>query len=90
MPPAFFFWFLLNHSGRVLKVNIAKPLKLGEKSRAIWNVDRDEYEEIKGNYLSATLHHRLVFPLHGSRMCFFILTDGDSSSSAVESSSKSE
>ncbi len=34
--------------GRVLKVNIAKPLKLGEKSRAIWNVDRDEYDAMKG------------------------------------------
>jgi hypothetical protein len=28
----------------VLKVNVAKPLKMGEKSRAVWNVDRDEYE----------------------------------------------
>eukprot|EP00455_Lapot_gusevi_P041635 TRINITY_DN4852_c0_g4_i1.p2 TRINITY_DN4852_c0_g4~~TRINITY_DN4852_c0_g4_i1.p2 ORF type:complete len:135 (-),score=54.36 TRINITY_DN4852_c0_g4_i1:92-457(-) len=34
--------------GRVLKINIAKPLKLGEKSRAIW-ADRDEYEAKKAD-----------------------------------------
>ena len=36
--------------GRVLKVNIAKPMKLGEKSRAVWTVDRDEYDQMKGAF----------------------------------------
>jgi hypothetical protein len=35
-------------AGRVLKVNISRPMKLGENNRAIWTVDRDGYDAIKG------------------------------------------